>query len=289
MRHETTAVDRLQAVAFTVAGNAPSIINPQPWLWRVPPEQLGLFVTRGRQLTAGDPQPPADAQLRALLHHARIALTAEGWPAHVPGSRKQAILTCCHAHSARPDSGGDGGAAPGARDRHPAHRPAAVSERSIPAVGCGRRGGGLRGRRLAPPLLPTTFRTGFRGRQARRGGSRQPADRRGADVLDRPCPAVGRWTPRQCAAPQAAPPCPAATLAGRGHCRSAAGMTRTAVYLCLVRAGRCLLCDPVPFVQAVQAGCIAAVCDHQIRYEVFGSEQWCWTSKRATVQLATTA
>jgi hypothetical protein len=59
MRHETTAVDRLPAAAFTdaatAARNAPSILNTQPWLWRVHPDRLELFAAPSRHLTAGDP------------------------------------------------------------------------------------------------------------------------------------------------------------------------------------------------------------------------------------------
>ena len=80
MRHETSTVDRLPAVVFadaaTAAGHAPSILNTQPWLWRVHPDRLDLFANRSRQLAAGDPQ---GRQLMlscgAALHHARIALT----------------------------------------------------------------------------------------------------------------------------------------------------------------------------------------------------------------------
>ncbi|MFC7535631.1 Acg family FMN-binding oxidoreductase [Actinoplanes sp. GCM10030250] len=88
MRHETMAVDRLPALAFadaaTAAGNAPSILNTQPWLWRVHPNRLDLFANRDRRLTAGDPQGrQLTLSCGAALHHARIALAADGWAAHV--------------------------------------------------------------------------------------------------------------------------------------------------------------------------------------------------------------
>jgi nitroreductase len=72
------------AEAATAAGYAPSIHNTQPWRWRVQPDRLELFADRSRQLAATDPQ----GQLMVLscgtaLHHARVALAAEGWAAQV--------------------------------------------------------------------------------------------------------------------------------------------------------------------------------------------------------------
>jgi len=88
MRHQTTAVDRPPAVAYmdaaTVACNAPSILNTQPWLWRVRPDGLDLFADRSRQLVAGDPQGrQLVVSCGAALHHARIALAADGWATQV--------------------------------------------------------------------------------------------------------------------------------------------------------------------------------------------------------------
>ena len=99
MRHETTIVDRLPAASFTdaaaAAGNAPSILNTQPWQWRVHPDRLDLFANRSRQLAAGDHQGrQLMVSCGAALHHARIALAAEGWATHVAGYRRQAIPTC---------------------------------------------------------------------------------------------------------------------------------------------------------------------------------------------------
>jgi nitroreductase len=90
MRHETTAVDRRLAAVFihaaTAARHAPSILNTQPWLWRVRPDRLDLFADRSRQLAAGDPEGrQLMVSCGAALHHARIALAAEGWAAHVDG------------------------------------------------------------------------------------------------------------------------------------------------------------------------------------------------------------
>jgi hypothetical protein len=81
-------VDRRIGEALTgaaaAASHAPSILNTQPWRWRVESGQLELFAERSRQL------PVTDSQGRLLmiscgaaLHHARTALAAAGWSAHV--------------------------------------------------------------------------------------------------------------------------------------------------------------------------------------------------------------
>ncbi|MFY1632904.1 Acg family FMN-binding oxidoreductase [Solwaraspora sp. WMMB335] len=72
------------AEAAAAAGYAPSVHNTQPWRWRVRPDRLELHADRGRQLPATDP----DGRLLVLscgtaLHHARIALAAQGWTADV--------------------------------------------------------------------------------------------------------------------------------------------------------------------------------------------------------------
>jgi nitroreductase len=83
MTHERGAADAL-AEAAAAAGLAPSVHNTQPWRWRVHRTWLDLFAERSRQLAATDP----DGRLLmiscgAALHHARIALAAEGWTATV--------------------------------------------------------------------------------------------------------------------------------------------------------------------------------------------------------------
>lgn len=72
------------AQAATTATCAPSVHNTQPWRWRVLPDRLELFAVRDRQLKAIDP----DGWLMTLscgiaLHHARVALAAEGWSVRV--------------------------------------------------------------------------------------------------------------------------------------------------------------------------------------------------------------
>src|SRR5256885_9649400 len=68
------------ANAAALAGYAPSIHNSQPWRWRVSGDALDLYAVHSRQLSVTDP----DGRLAVLscgtaLHHARTALSAEGW------------------------------------------------------------------------------------------------------------------------------------------------------------------------------------------------------------------
>ncbi|MFJ5599949.1 Acg family FMN-binding oxidoreductase [Micromonospora parva] len=140
MRHQTAAIDRLPAVAFadaaTAAGDAPSILNTQPWLWRVHPHRLDLFANRSRQLAAGDPQ---GRQLMlscgAALHHARIALAADGWAAHVtrlPEASDPDLLATLVINGRAPVTMEVLRLAHVMRIRHTDRRP--VSERPIPDV-----------------------------------------------------------------------------------------------------------------------------------------------------------
>jgi hypothetical protein len=89
--------DRTQALAAAAeaAGHAPSIHNTQPWRWRVNGDRLELLADRTRQLSELDP----DSHLLLLscgaaLHHARVALAAEGWGVEVerPAADPLAVL-----------------------------------------------------------------------------------------------------------------------------------------------------------------------------------------------------
>ncbi|MGC4807440.1 Acg family FMN-binding oxidoreductase [Micromonospora sp. DT233] len=82
MSHETPdrSLTTALAEAAATAGHAPSVHNTQPWLWRVLPDALELRAAQDRRLAATDP----DGRLLAVscgaaLHHARVALAAEGW------------------------------------------------------------------------------------------------------------------------------------------------------------------------------------------------------------------
>ena len=66
------------------AGRAPSILNTQPWRWRIHEDLLELLADRSRQVTAIDP----DGRLLTLscgaaLHHARVVLAAAGYEPQV--------------------------------------------------------------------------------------------------------------------------------------------------------------------------------------------------------------
>jgi nitroreductase len=74
------AASEVLAEAAAAAGAAPSIHNTQPWRWRVHPDRLELYAARERQLPATDPDGRMLAvSCGAALHHARVAIAAEGW------------------------------------------------------------------------------------------------------------------------------------------------------------------------------------------------------------------
>ncbi|MEU7876195.1 nitroreductase [Dactylosporangium sp. NPDC049140] len=140
MSHATTTVDRPRGDvligAAAAAGFAPSILNTQPWRWRLEPGRLQLFAERSRQLTVTDPQ---GRQLMiscgAALHHARTALAAAGWTAHVtrlPDTRQPdllATLTVADPIAATEVAGRLARAIPA---RHTDRRP--VSDQPLPAA-----------------------------------------------------------------------------------------------------------------------------------------------------------
>src|SRR5262249_45924351 len=67
-------------LAAEAAGHAPSIHNTQPWRWVVHDDALELHAQRDRQLHELDPDGNMLlVSCGAALHHARVALSAEGW------------------------------------------------------------------------------------------------------------------------------------------------------------------------------------------------------------------
>ncbi|GAA2635623.1 NAD(P)H nitroreductase [Dactylosporangium fulvum] len=77
-------VGRLLTGAVLAALDAPSVLNTQPWQWRIDGDRAELRADRRRQLPAIDP----DGRLMTLscgvaLHHARVALAADGAQAEV--------------------------------------------------------------------------------------------------------------------------------------------------------------------------------------------------------------
>ncbi|MEU7867820.1 nitroreductase [Dactylosporangium sp. NPDC049140] len=74
------AVVHALLAAADAAGFAPSILDSQPWRWRLTGNTLALYLDRGRVIDDVD----VDGRLAiiscgAALHHARVALAAEGW------------------------------------------------------------------------------------------------------------------------------------------------------------------------------------------------------------------
>lgn len=75
----TTTFDTALETAARIAGLAPSIHNTQPWRWRVAAPGLELRAVRERQLEVTDPNGRLlTISCGAALHHARVALAAEG-------------------------------------------------------------------------------------------------------------------------------------------------------------------------------------------------------------------
>ncbi|PWK30785.1 Acg family FMN-binding oxidoreductase [Actinoplanes xinjiangensis] len=70
--------------AAAAAGYAPSIHNTQPWWWRLTGNTLELRLSPTRILQVTDPDGRlATISCGVALHHARIALSAQGWHATV--------------------------------------------------------------------------------------------------------------------------------------------------------------------------------------------------------------
>lgn len=66
--------------ALTLAGQAPSAHNTQPWRWLAGDSSLHLYADRDRWLPATDPDGrDLVISCGAALHHARLALAGLGW------------------------------------------------------------------------------------------------------------------------------------------------------------------------------------------------------------------
>jgi hypothetical protein len=81
-----TRTEPAQALAEAArrALRAPSILNTQPWRWRVHEDVLELFADRSRQLGSIDQSGRLlTLSCGAALHHARVALSATGYAAAV--------------------------------------------------------------------------------------------------------------------------------------------------------------------------------------------------------------
>lgn len=124
------------AEAAEAAGYAPSVHNSQPWRWRVERDALDLFADRSRQLGVADPDGRLlTVSCGAALHHARVALAAEGLTPAVARFPNPANVD----HLARVTIGDRGEVTPVAmrlfqavRQRHTDRRP--VSEVAVEAA-----------------------------------------------------------------------------------------------------------------------------------------------------------
>ncbi|GAB3844007.1 nitroreductase [Dactylosporangium cerinum] len=77
---DALAIGHALTEAATTAGYAPSIHNTQPWRWRITGHLLDLFTDRSRVLAVTDPEARlATLSCGVALHHARMALAAQGW------------------------------------------------------------------------------------------------------------------------------------------------------------------------------------------------------------------
>ncbi|MCA2213990.1 Acg family FMN-binding oxidoreductase [Jidongwangia harbinensis] len=88
--------------AADAARHAPSIHNTQPWRWVVRADTLELHAATRRQLRTGDPEGRMMLlSCGTALHHARVALAADGWTHRVdrPAGEPLAVIRA-EAHGA---------------------------------------------------------------------------------------------------------------------------------------------------------------------------------------------
>lgn len=100
----TTATEALARAADT-ARLAPSVHNTQPWRWVVRGDRLELYAVTDRQLHEQDPAGRLMLlSCGAALHHARVALDAEGWSHRVerPAAEPLAVVHAIAAGSVDP-------------------------------------------------------------------------------------------------------------------------------------------------------------------------------------------
>ena len=234
MSHATTTVDRPTGEALTgaaaAAGHAPSILNTQPWRWRLEPGRLELFAERARQLTVTDPQGRLlTISCGAALHHARTALAAAGWSAHVarlPDAGQPDLLATLTVTGPTAVTEAATRLAQAIPVRHTDRRP--VSDRPLPAALHGRHRRSRPSRRSgctsSPPTRCWTWPRPCAGprrckpttRASVRNWRTGPARRR------RPAPA---FPPECCPITPRRPRCRVATSAGPEPCPSAPGTT----------------------------------------------------------------
>lgn len=92
--------------AVLAAGYAPSVLDSQPWSWRIAGDTMQLFAEPEHRVDSIDP----DGRLMLLscgaaLHHARTELTAAGWSSQVtrlPDPRRPNLLAQIRLGAAAP-------------------------------------------------------------------------------------------------------------------------------------------------------------------------------------------
>jgi hypothetical protein len=113
--------------AVAAARYAPSAYNAQPWRWCLSGDVLNLFVEPGRMLDVTDPHGRlAVISCGAALHHARLALAAQGWRATVvrrTGANSHGHLARLHLDTVAPTGPGAARLARSVRLRHTDSRP----------------------------------------------------------------------------------------------------------------------------------------------------------------------
>ncbi|BBY62222.1 nitroreductase family protein [Mycolicibacterium helvum] len=97
--------DVVRAV-LTLATQAPSVHNSQPWRWQVGPHSLHLYADRSRHLPKVDPdRRDLLVSCGAVLHHCAVALAAMGWGAKIrrfPNPVDPDHLASIEVHPQRP-------------------------------------------------------------------------------------------------------------------------------------------------------------------------------------------
>jgi nitroreductase len=136
--HTIAPAEVIAAAATAAARCAPSILNTQPWLWRVHPDRLELFAEPRRRLRVTDP----DGRLLILscgtvLHHASVALAARGWTARVvrtPGMSATVPLAVFHDFEPIAVAPAARGQEEAMRTRHTDRRPVSDQPVAAPVV-----------------------------------------------------------------------------------------------------------------------------------------------------------
>ncbi|MGW3472255.1 hypothetical protein ACWDKQ_28165 [Saccharopolyspora sp. NPDC000995] len=84
MTSRTVPAQETMRSALAPACRAPSVHNSQPWRWKLAEHSVHLYLDRSRLLGVIDPTGREMViSCGAVLNHACIAFTAQGWRARV--------------------------------------------------------------------------------------------------------------------------------------------------------------------------------------------------------------